>query len=118
MAMKVAKGVGRKSVMAAATIAMAMRVRLGASERCIETTACATMATATSSRPCRARRARVPVKRVWPKANANMRSAEGKVKPSHAARPPGRPPRRRPRAKPVWLLAGPGSDWARAMISA
>ncbi len=53
MAMRVAKGVGRQSVMAAAAIAMAMRVKLGASARCMETTACATMATATSSRPWR-----------------------------------------------------------------
>ena len=37
--------------------AIAMRVRLGARERCMERTAWATMATATSSRPCRARRA-------------------------------------------------------------
>ena len=118
MAMRVAKGVGRKSVMAAAPMAMAMRVRLGARERCMERTAWATMATATSSRPWRARKAMGPVKRLWPKAKANMSSAEGRVKPSQAASPPGSPPRRRPRAKPVWLLAGPGRDWASAMISA
>ena len=59
-----------------------------------------------------------PVKRRVAEGEGEHEQAEGMVKPSHAAIAPGRPPRRRPRAKPVWLLAGPGRDWARAMISA
>ncbi len=57
--------------------------------------ACAMTATATSFSPCRKPCASGPVKLPATLAKANMMTAEGRVKASHAAMPPRRPlPRR------------------------
>ena len=45
-------------------------------------------------------------------------SAEGSVKPSHAASAPPQPARISPSARPTWLLAGPGRNWHSATRSA
>ena len=45
-------------------------------------------------------------------------TAEGRVKPTQAARPPGSPARRMPSVTATWLLAGPGNIWQSATISA
>ena len=86
--------------------------------RAMPHTAWATTATATILRPWIAAPARRPVKEVESSANSKSSKAEGKVKPSQAARPVERPRRDRPSAKPTWLLAGPGRNWHSATRSA
>jgi hypothetical protein len=42
---------------------------------------------------------------------ANIQTADGRVKSSHAAKVPGQLARSRPIRKLTWLLAGPGTIW-------
>jgi hypothetical protein len=44
-------------------------------------------------------------------ASPTSPSAEGSVKPTHAASAPSHPARRSPTSKPSWLDAGPGTNW-------
>ena len=52
-----------------------------------------------------------------PMPNAMSATAEGIVKPSHAAKAPRQPQRLKPKAMPTWLLAGPGRNWHKATRS-
>ena len=104
--------------MTAASSASAMRAASGASDLRMARIAWATTATATSCSPCTAPSPSLPVRCACPRAKASMSSAEGRVNPVQAASPPSHPARSSPSAKPTWLLAGPGSDCARATISA
>ena len=47
-----------------------------------------------------------------------MSTAEGSVKPTHAATAPGRPALASPMPMPTWLEVGPGSIWQSATRSA
>lgn len=105
--------------MNSARTAIVARGTSGQSDRAMPSTACATMATATSFSPCRrpSPRAVSPIAPA-PEAKASINSADGRVKAIHAASAPGRPARIRPRPKPVWLEAGPGRNWESATSSA
>src|SRR5215831_19296236 len=80
-------------------------------------TACATTATATTLRPCTAPEDATPAHRETPNANTMSATADGNVKPHHAASEPSHPARPRPSAMPTWLLVGPGRNWHSATRS-
>ena len=105
------------STTAAAATAMARRITPRASVRPICQTAVATTATAASSRPC-TQPSPATSPPPTPDANATSSTADGRVKPSHAARPPSGPARSIPIEKPSWLDAGPGRNWTSATRSA
>ena len=110
---------GTNSTNTSATAAIEARSRSGHSDRAMPQTACATIATATSFRPCSSPApAGDPVSAPAPKANAVISAADGRVKPHHAASPPSQPARSRPMEKPTWLEAGPGANWQSATRSA
>ncbi len=82
-------------------------------------TACATTATAASCSPCSTRPASAErVNQAADSAMPNISSAEGRVNPTQAARPPAQPARCSPMQKPVWLEAGPGRNWHSETIAA
>ena len=70
----------------------------------------ATTATAASSSPCSQFTPILGPTASRLIARITSSTADGSVKPSHAARAPGRPPRPKPSAMPTWLLAGPGRN--------
>jgi hypothetical protein len=109
---------GSASVASAARIAMPARVRSGHSDFAMPQTACATIATATTFRPCTAPEAASDSYRAMPWANRISATADGSVKPSHAHSEPAHPARSMPSAMPTWLLAGPGRNWQSATRSA
>ena len=80
-------------------------------------TASATTATAAILRPRSQPDSATSPIAVTPYANRMSAAAEGSVKPSHAASPPGSPALRMPREMPTWLLAGPGRNWHSATMS-
>src|SRR6516225_3488451 len=84
---------------AAAISARAARGRSGQRFRAILHTACATTATATSFKPCSTASVVGPSRCGAKSAKANITSAEGKVKPAHAANAPPQPARRSVPAK-------------------
>jgi hypothetical protein len=84
--------------------------------RRIASTASSTTGTATSSRPCTHPAPATSVEPIT-SANAVMSTADGSVKPSHAAIAPGTPARCAPIAIPSWLDIGPGSRFVTATSS-
>ena len=79
---------GAKAVTISAKTAIAARGRSGARFCAMPSTAWATMATATSLRPCRSPSPAGPFSAPAPKAKSVMAIAEGSVKPAQAASPP------------------------------
>src|SRR5688572_31407989 len=108
---------GNASAAAAAASAIGARSASHARPRAMLHTARATTATATRLSPWIQPAAGSAS---WSTNSAKRTSAtaEGSVKPSHAATAPTGPARRRPIAIPTSLLVGPGSDWQSATISA
>ena len=98
-------------------MAMPARVRSGQSDFAMPRTACATTATAATLRPFSRPDAASPAHSLTPQAKTTSATADGRVKPAHAAKAPGHPARPSPRSMPTWLLAGPGSSWQRATRS-
>ena len=88
----------------AAAIAIEARRASAAMVRAIVQTACATTATATTISPCSQPAADTPDP-CTSSAKATRAIADGKVKPAHAASPPGIPALWMPMAMPSWLLA-------------
>ena len=110
---------GCHSVTAQATSINTARPGVAHRLRAMPHTACATTATATTLSPCTSPApSHAPLAEENPSPHNASTSAEGSVKPSHAASAPPHPPRRRPRASPTWLLAGPGRNWHSATRSA
>ena len=104
------------SATTAATTAIASRRPDGASVRRIASTASATTGAATSSSPW-IQPAEPTSAAPTSRARAVITTAEGSVKPSHAAAPPRRPARWAPIAIPSWLDDGPGSRLVTATSS-
>ena len=77
----------------------------------------AMIATAASFRPCTSESGSPLSKRLVPTPRPIISTADGVVKPSQAARPPGMRPRSIPMAKPTWLDMGPGRNWHNAIRS-
>ena len=98
------------STTAAATAASASPRTSGASERRIASTASSDDGDGDelAARAPSPRRRRPPRRRS--SASTVIATAEGSVKPSHAASPPRRPARRAPIAIPSWLDDGPGQQ--------
>src|SRR5262249_13821198 len=92
------------------TAASARRGQSGLRLRAILHTACATIATAVSTSPWRtgrnSSRSACGGSAVTATANVYINSAEGRVKPTQAARAPFQPALRMPTRKPTWLLVG------------
>jgi hypothetical protein len=97
---------------------MPARGRSAHSDFAIPHTAWATTATATTLSPWIAPTAAGPAIAPTPSAKAISSSADGSVKPTHAASAPSQPARPSPTAMPNWLLAGPGRNWHKATRSA
>jgi len=111
--------VGASSTRMAAAVAMPARGRSGQRVLAMLHTAWATIATATSFRPCSSPApAREAERLAAPDANTTSSAAEGSFKPAQAASPPVQPARIRPSANPVWLDAGPGRNWHSPTTSA
>ncbi|MOA10920.1 hypothetical protein D3C78_1308300 [compost metagenome] len=109
---------GMASASRAAAIARPARSLSGHRVLAMPQTACATTATAASFSPCTAPDWASQLHCCMPKANRMSSMADGRVKPSQAAKAPVQPARPRPSAKPTWLLAGPGRNWHSATRSA
>jgi len=93
--------IGRKTSATHAATAINPVATSRTSDRAMPSTACATMATATSFNACATACPAGVANHASPPATASIKIADGAVNPSHAATPPRGPPRFSPSAKPT-----------------